>query len=90
MPRQQPAVTIRPARRDDVLAIQRIYNHEVLHSLATFDEAPWSTEHRLAWLEQQRGELVLVAVGERSVVGFAQCIETCMLLIILIFIQIWK
>ncbi|MDA1062154.1 MAG: GNAT family N-acetyltransferase [Chloroflexi bacterium] len=64
-------MTIRPARRDDVLAIQRIYNHEVLHSLATFDEAPWSTEHRLAWLEQQRGELVLVAVGERSVVGFA-------------------
>ena len=71
MPRPRSALTIRPARPDDVPAIQRIYNREVLEGVATFDESPWSTERRRAWLERQRGELVLVAVGEHSVVGFA-------------------
>ena len=71
MPRQQPAVTLRPARPDDVPAIQRIYNREVVEGVATFDEWPWSSERRRVWLEQQRDELVLVAVGERSVIGFA-------------------
>ena len=71
MPRQEPAPTIRPARPDDVPAIQRIYNREVIAGVATFDEWPWSSERRRAWFEQQREELVLVAVGDRSVLGFA-------------------
>ena len=65
------AISIRPARADDLPAIQRIYNREILEGVATWDEWPWSMERRRAWLEQHRDEVVLVAVGERSVVGFA-------------------
>jgi phosphinothricin acetyltransferase len=69
--RSDQPITIRPARPDDVPAIQRIYNREVVEGVATFDEAPWGTERRRAWLAEQRDELVLVAVGERSVLAFA-------------------
>ena len=64
-------IVIRSARADDLPAIQRIYNREILDGVATWDEWPWSPERRRAWFAEHRDEVVLVAVGERSVVGFA-------------------
>ena len=64
-------VTVRDARADDLPAIQRIYNREILEGVATWDDWPWSDAQRRAWLEQQRDEVVLVAVGPHSVAGFA-------------------
>ena len=64
-------VTVRDARADDLPAIQRIYNREILEGVATWDDWPWSNEQRRAWFEQQRDEVVLVAVGPHSVAGFA-------------------
>ena len=64
-------ITIRDARADDLPAIQRIYNREILEGVATWDEWPWGAERRRAWFDEHRDEVVLVAVGERSVVGFA-------------------
>ena len=64
-------VTVRDARADDLPAIQRIYNREILEGVATWDDWPWSDAQRRAWFEQQRDEVVLVAVGPDSVAGFA-------------------
>ena len=64
-------VTVRDARADDLPAIQRIYNREILEGVATWDDWPWSNGQRRAWFEQQRDEVVLVAVGPDSVAGFA-------------------
>lgn len=59
----EPSATIRPATTADLDAINGIYNHEVLHGVATWDEAPWSAEARLAWFEERTrlGDPVLVA-----------------------------
>ena len=63
-------VTVRDARADDLPAIQRIYNREIVEGVATWDEWPWSDAERRAWFEQQHDEVVLVAVGPHSVAGF--------------------
>ena len=65
------AITIRPAGAHDVPAIQRIYNREILERVATLDEWPWTDARRRAWLETYRDEMVIVAQGEDTVVGFA-------------------
>ena len=54
-------------------AIQRIYNREVLEGVATLDEWSWSDARRRAWLETYRDEMVIVAQGEKAVLGFAYC-----------------
>ena len=64
-------ILIRDARADDLPAIQRIYNREILEGVATWDDWPWNDAQRRAWFEQQRDEVVLVAVGPHSVAGFA-------------------
>ncbi len=64
-------ITIRPAGAHDVPAIQRIYNREILDGVATLDEWPWTDARRRAWLETYRDEMVIVAQGEETVVGFA-------------------
>ena len=65
------AITIRPAGAHDVPAIQRIYNREILEGVATLDEWPWTDARRRAWLETYRDEMVIVAQGDHTVVGFA-------------------
>ena len=65
------AITIRPAGAHDVPAIQRIYNREILEGVATLDEWPWTDARRRAWLETYRDEMVIVAQGDDTVVGFA-------------------
>ena len=65
------SITIRPAGAHDVPAIQRIYNREILEGVATLDEWPWTDARRRAWLETYRDELVIVAQGGATVIGFA-------------------
>ena len=64
-------VLIRDARADDLPAIQRILNREIVEELANWDEWPWSDARRREWFEQHRDEVMIVAVGPHSVVGFA-------------------
>ena len=62
-------VLIRDARADDLPAIQRILNREIVEELANWDEWPWSDARRREWFEQHRDEVMIVAVGPHSVVG---------------------
>ncbi|MCY3656338.1 MAG: GNAT family N-acetyltransferase [Chloroflexi bacterium] len=64
-------ITIRPAGAHDVPAIQRIYNREILEGVATLDEWPWTDARRREWLETYRDEMVIVAEGDATVIGFA-------------------
>jgi phosphinothricin acetyltransferase len=64
---------IRAATADDLQAVNDIYNHEVLHGVATFDTVPWALEARSAWFAQHGGgrHAVLVAVEDGRVTGWA-------------------
>jgi phosphinothricin acetyltransferase len=64
---------VRPAREDDLGAIQRIYNDEILTGTATWDEEPWTMEQRLAWFAGHDASTpVLVAECDGgAVAGFA-------------------
>lgn len=66
-------VTIRPAEDDDLPKIATIYNHEVAHSIATFDTDPPPDGHWQDKLASSRqGCHFLVAVDDDcDVVGFA-------------------
>lgn len=68
------AVTIRPARRDDLPRLTEIYNHYVIHTPITFDLEPYTVERRAAWFEQfaptGRHRLV-VAEDDGRIVGYA-------------------
>jgi phosphinothricin acetyltransferase len=66
-------IGIRPATEADLPAINRIYNHEILHGDATWDTEPWSLERRVAWWRGHSDPLqpVLVAEVPPEVVGFA-------------------
>jgi len=65
-------VTIRPARPDDLPAINDIYNHYVVHSTATFDEEPMTESARRAWWQAHAGRYpVLVAACDGEVLGWA-------------------
>lgn len=45
------APTIRSARRPDLPALVRIYNHYVAHTWVTFDTEPFAVEERAPWFE---------------------------------------
>ena len=68
----EPAAVVRPATVADLDAINAVYNHEVLHGVATWDETPWTAAARLTWFEERTrlGDPVLVAERAGSVVGF--------------------
>ncbi len=70
-------VAIRIARVADAAAIRTIYNHEVLHTTATFDLVPRSLADQEAWIAARSGAFAaIVAVetdpttGSEEVVGF--------------------
>jgi phosphinothricin acetyltransferase len=66
------APTIRPAAASDLDAINAIYNHYVVHSTCTYEEAPWSAARRQAWwTELQPRFPVLVTEHDGRVVGWA-------------------
>ena len=68
-PRARPA--LRLATVADADAIRTIYNHEVLHSFATFDLVPRSLEDQQQWIADRSGAFAaIVAVDGSTVVGF--------------------
>ena len=67
------AVAVRAAREQDLDAINRIYNDEILTGVATWDELPWTLEQRRAWFADH-GPLTPILVAESEpglVIGFA-------------------
>ena len=73
LPARRPAVGLRLATRADAAAITAIYNHEVMHSTATFDLVPRSLDEQRAWLAARSGAFAAIVAtdGEDDVVGFA-------------------
>ena len=66
-----PAVKLRLATTADAEAIRAIYNHEVLHSFATFDLVPRTLEDQHDWITHRSGAFsAIVAVDGPTVVGF--------------------
>jgi L-amino acid N-acyltransferase len=84
-PHPGDAIAVRAARPSDAEAICSIYNHEVLHTTATFDLVPRSVDDQLQWLAARSGAFsAIVAVdpaepdplagdgaADGAVVGFA-------------------
>ena len=62
---------IRPATEKDLVAINDIYNHYVLHSTCTYQEEPETMENRRRWFAHH-GEKhpVIVAVADSQIVGW--------------------
>jgi len=56
---------IRPAMETDLVAINDIYNHYVLHSTCTYQETPESMAERQAWF-RRHGEAHPVIVAETA------------------------
>lgn len=62
---------IRPALRDDLEAINNIYNHYVTRSTCTYQEEPETIGGRLAWFERHGPEHpVTAAILDGRVVGW--------------------
>lgn len=67
-----PTHHIRAAEAADLPALLAIYNHAVLHSVATFDLEPRSAEAGRAWLAAHTGHHPLfVAEVQGTVAGYA-------------------
>lgn len=74
MPSLPPPLTVRTATAADAEQIAEIYNHEVLHTTATFDLVPRTVEAQRDWLAARSGAfaaIVAVDPETRRVVGFA-------------------
>lgn len=68
-----PALTLRLATTADAEAIRAIYNHEVVHTTATFDLVPRSLDDQRRWLAERSGAfaaIVVVDSDDDAVVGF--------------------
>lgn len=66
--------TIRPALEQDLPAIQRIYNREILEDVNTWDIEAWSDVERRAWFDEHAADPsspVVVADADGTVAGFA-------------------
>jgi phosphinothricin acetyltransferase len=62
---------IRPAAESDLVAINDIYNHYVLHSTCTYQEEPESLESRRRWFHHHGGKHpVIVAENGGRVLGW--------------------
>jgi phosphinothricin acetyltransferase len=62
---------IRPATESDLIAINDIYNHYVLHSTCTYQEEPEPLDARRLWFAQHGGQHpVIVAQAGGQVVGW--------------------
>lgn len=68
---QDKAATIRPANESDLVAINDIYNHYVLHSTCTYQEVPEPLDGRRQWFCHHGDKHpVIVADVEGRVVGW--------------------
>lgn len=62
---------LRPATRDDLLAINEIYNHYVLHSTCTYQTVPSTAEERQTWFDSHGAKHpVIVADEQGTIVGW--------------------
>jgi len=62
---------IRPAAEKDLVAINDIYNHYVLHSTCTYQEEPETIENRRRWFDHHGEEHpIIVAMAEGQVIGW--------------------
>lgn len=63
---------MRPAVLADAEAIRTIYNHEVVHTAATFDLVPRTLAEQEAWLDARSGAFTAVVAvdDDEVVVGF--------------------
>jgi phosphinothricin acetyltransferase len=71
---RQARLTVRTASKDDLAAINAIYNHYVLQAHYTFDVEPITIEARREWFAHYGSSgrhRVLVAVSDDVVAGFA-------------------
>jgi phosphinothricin acetyltransferase len=70
--RSAAAVTVRPARSDDVAAIRAIRNHAIEHSTALWTRTPQTQDQAVTWLDAhlERGS-AFVAEVDGEVAGFA-------------------
>jgi phosphinothricin acetyltransferase len=65
------SATIRPAGESDLVAINDIYNHYVLHSTCTYQEEPEALEGRRQWFSHHDTQHpVIVADANGQVVGW--------------------
>ena len=65
--------SIRKAEEKDLPTLTRIYNHEVVHSDATFDITPKTEGERLKWLQKHniQNHPLIVAEEQGEVIGYA-------------------
>jgi L-amino acid N-acyltransferase len=62
---------IRAAAESDLVAINDIYNHYVLHSTCTYQEEPEALESRRQWFHHHGDKHpVIVAVADAQVIGW--------------------
>lgn len=65
-------LNIRPANKEDQVAILEIYNHAILNTSATFDTVPRTHEMQMEWfLQHKENHPVLVAEEENEIIGWA-------------------
>lgn len=63
---------IRLARKEDIPALREIYNEEIRHYTATFDDVEKSLSDREAWFQEHTGKYILLVYEEGSeVLGYA-------------------
>src|SRR5271163_2661708 len=66
-----PSHGIRPATESDLVAINDIYNHYVLHSTCTYQEEPEPLDSRQRWFSHHGDKHpVIVAEADKQVVGW--------------------
>lgn len=69
-------ITVRDAVEADVPAINEIYNHYILNTVATFDIEPQTLEDKLRWFrETEHPHRIFVAEADGEVAGFS-CLRT--------------
>jgi phosphinothricin acetyltransferase len=59
-------ISIRLAHLGDAEAIRTIYNHEVVHTTATFDLVPRSLDDQQAWLSARSGAFAAIVAVEQG------------------------
>ena len=65
---------LRPAREEDLPALNDLYNHYILHTPITFDVEPWTLEQRREWFSHYAKtgrHRLLVALQDGRVAGYA-------------------
>jgi L-amino acid N-acyltransferase len=62
------APTIRLARRDDLDAINDIYNHYVMHSTCTYQEIPEPLDNRRVWFDRHGPQHPVTVAEDRGTV----------------------